>query len=191
MGKLGITVLRMVVGGLFIGHGLQKLTGWFGGHGLDATGQAFDSMGLQPGKPAATAAGVAETAGGALLVTGFLTPVGASLVTGVMAVAVERVHGRNGPWVSNNGYEYNLVLTAAAFAVAAEGPGPLSLDRALGTERSGVGIACASLVAGLAGAAAVVRVTARRAQQQPAAAPPTAEPTQAQEQQQAQPREAA
>ncbi len=33
-------VLRVVVGGLFMGHGLQKLAGWFGGHGLEATGAA-------------------------------------------------------------------------------------------------------------------------------------------------------
>jgi putative oxidoreductase len=105
-----------------------------------------------------------------------------------MAVAVERVHGRNGPWVSNNGYEYNLVLTAASYAIVAEGPGPLSLDRALGMERHGVGIACASLAAGLAGATAVVRMSAEQPQEQPAAAPPTAEPT---EQQPAQPRETA
>ncbi len=31
-------ILRTSVGGLFIGHGTQKLFGWFGGHGLDATG---------------------------------------------------------------------------------------------------------------------------------------------------------
>ena len=30
-------LLRLSVGGFFIGHGLMKLTKLFGGHGLDAT----------------------------------------------------------------------------------------------------------------------------------------------------------
>ncbi|MCW3018016.1 MAG: DoxX family protein, partial [Solirubrobacterales bacterium] len=58
--KIGRLLLRLSVGGFFIGHGTQKLFGWFGGHGLDATGQAFEQMGLRPGKRNAIAAGAAE-----------------------------------------------------------------------------------------------------------------------------------
>ena len=76
--RFGIAILRAVVGGLFIGHGLQKLTGAFGGHGLEGTaGVLRVSSGLQPGKVHATAAGVAETGGGALLVAGAATPLAA------------------------------------------------------------------------------------------------------------------
>ena len=32
---LGTLLLRLTVGGLFVGHGLQKLTGAFDGPGLD------------------------------------------------------------------------------------------------------------------------------------------------------------
>ena len=32
--KLGRFLLRLILGGLFVGHGTQKLFGWFGGHGL-------------------------------------------------------------------------------------------------------------------------------------------------------------
>jgi putative oxidoreductase len=156
--RLGMAALRTVVGVLFMGHGLQKLAGWFGGHGLEATGQAFEGLGLTPGKRHATAAGASETLGGALLASGLLTPVGASLVTGTMAVAIEKVHAKNGPWATNGGYEYNLLLIAAAFALAAVGPGALSLDEKLGTTRSGAGVALAELAVGLAGAAAIVTV---------------------------------
>jgi putative oxidoreductase len=159
--KLGITVLRIVVGGFFIGHGLQKLKGWFGGHGLEATGQMFHGLGLRPGKVHATAAGVAETGGGALIATGFLTPLGAAMITGTMAVAIPKVHLKNGPWITNQGYEYNTVLTAAVFAIAAAGPGPFSLDHVLGTERSGDVVALAQLGAGILGAAAAIQIGGR------------------------------
>ncbi|HEX4624455.1 MAG TPA: DoxX family membrane protein, partial [Solirubrobacteraceae bacterium] len=44
---LGIAALRLVVCGLFVGHGLQKLKGWFGGHGPERTGEMFDGLGLR------------------------------------------------------------------------------------------------------------------------------------------------
>ena len=135
--RIGMAVLRIVVGVFFIGHGLQKLAGWFGGHGLTGTAGFFESLGLRPGKAQAAGAGLAETCGGALLALGFLTPLGAAMVTSSMTGAILAVHAEKGPWVSEGGYEYNVVLTAAAFALAGEGPGVLSFDDALGTGRSG------------------------------------------------------
>ena len=57
------TLLRLVVGLLFVGHGTQKLFGWFGGHGPEGTGQFFESGGLRPGQEHAQLAGASETAG--------------------------------------------------------------------------------------------------------------------------------
>jgi putative oxidoreductase len=160
--ELGLAFLRAVVGGLFMGHGLQKLAGWFGGHGLEGTGKAFESMGLRPGRLHAAAAGASETAGGALIATGLLTPVGASLLSGTMVTAIRKVHAANGPWASNGGYEYNLVLLAVVFALADVGPGRWSLDEALGSRRAGPGWALAQLAAGAVGSAAVVAMADRQ-----------------------------
>jgi putative oxidoreductase len=168
--KLGITVLRLLVGGLFMGHGLQKLIGWFGGPGPEGTGQMFESLGLRPGKVHAHAAGVAEAGGGALLATGLLTPLGTSMVTGSMTVAVHKVHWRNGVWITNQGFEYNAVLVAAALAIAAEGPGPLSLDHVLGTERSGIPVGLAAVAAGILGGAAVIALASRAGEEPEVAA---------------------
>jgi putative oxidoreductase len=150
--KIGRLLLRTVVGGLFVGHGTQKLFGWFGGSGLDTTAQGFEHLGLRPGKPNAIAAGAAEAGGGALLALGLETPFAASVLTATMLTAIHRVHAKNGPWVTNGGYEYNLVLIAAALALAEVGPGPLSLDAARGRERSGSHWALAALAAGAVGA---------------------------------------
>jgi putative oxidoreductase len=151
------TILRVLVGVLFVGHGTQKLFGWFGGYGPDATGQAFDGMGMKPGKLHAQAAGLSETAGGALLAAGALTPVAASMITGTMTVAIETAHRPKGVWASDGGYEYNAVLIALVIALAAEGPGPFSVDEALGIERSGAVTALAALALGVGGAYAVLQ----------------------------------
>jgi len=143
--KIGRLLPRLVVGGLFLGHGTQKLFGWFGGQGLDATAQGFEQLGLRPGRRNAIAAGGAETGGGALLAAGLATPLAASILTATMLTAIHQVHGKQGPWLNDGGYEYNLVLIAAALALAEVGPGGLSLDGALGRERSGSGWALAAL----------------------------------------------
>jgi putative oxidoreductase len=172
--KLGLAVLRLVVGGLFMGHGLQKLAGWFGGGGLPGTGAAFESMGLRPGRAHAAAAGASETAGGAMIAAGVLTPVGASLLSGTMITAIRKVHLANGPWVSNGGYEYNLVMLATAFALSDIGPGDWSLERALGMRMAGPRWALAQLAAGAAGSAAAVAIGER--QSRTAVAPGSAAP---------------
>lgn len=150
--KIGRLLLRLAVGGFFVGHGTQKLFGWFGGNGLDATAQGFEHLGLRPGRRNAIAAGVAEAGGGALLAAGLATPLAASVLTATMITAIETVHAKNGPWLNNGGYEYNVVLIAAALVLAEVGPGELSLDAACGRERSGSGWALAALAAGAVGA---------------------------------------
>ncbi len=172
--RFGRTLLRIAVGGFFVGHGTQKLFGWFGGNGLDATAQGFEALGLRPGRRNAIAAGAAEAGGGALLAAGLATPLAESVLTSTMLTAIHRVHAKNGPWLANGGYEYNVVLIAAVLALADAGPGSLSLDEALGRERSGPGWALAVLLAGALGAlGAHLAASAQPAPPQPAEpAPP-------------------
>jgi putative oxidoreductase len=144
-----------------MGHGLQKLNGSFGGPGLEGTEQAMGGLGLHPAKQQALAAALSETVGGALTAAGFLSPLGPAMIAGTMAVAIHKVHAKNGVWVTKGGYEYNLTLIAAAFALASEGPGPLSLDGLLRKQRSGFRWGVASLILAGVGAAATVAVANR------------------------------
>ncbi len=169
--KLGRLLLRIVVGGYFFGHGTQKLFGWFGGHGPDATGQMFESLGLRPGKRHALAAGAAEAGGGALLALGAATPLAAATLTSVMITAINRVHLKNGPWVANQGYEYNLVLIAAVLSLAETGPGSPSVDDARGLRAHGPVWALLALLGGALGAAGAHAVAERAPAPEPAAAP--------------------
>ena len=149
---IGRLILRGAVGPLFVGHGTQKLFGWFDGHGPDGTGGFFESLGLRPGKRHATAAGWTETLGGALLTLGALTPVAQAMITGTMVTAIRKVHAQNGPWVTQNGFEYNLTLIALTAALTETGPGRPSVDSALfGDGLKGKGWAVAALAAGVAG----------------------------------------
>ncbi|HEX3834512.1 MAG TPA: DoxX family protein [Solirubrobacteraceae bacterium] len=150
--KIGRLILRFVVGGFFVGHGTQKLFGWFGGYGPDATGQFFESLGLRPGKRHAVAAGAAEAGGGALLVLGAATPLASAALIATMLTAIHRVHLKNGPWATDQGYEYNLVLIAACAALAETGPGSPSVDNALGIEMNGPKWGALALVLGALGA---------------------------------------
>jgi putative oxidoreductase len=155
---LALFALRLVIGLLFIGHGAQKLFGVFSGPGLDPTAATFERMGLRPGRLHATAAGCAELGGGLLLALGALTPLAAAAITAVMTTAIITVHVRNGLWNTEKGFEYNLVLIAAAFAVVGAGPGAWSLDSALGLTLSGTGWALAALAAGLIGSIGTVLI---------------------------------
>ncbi|MBX6352880.1 MAG: DoxX family protein [Thermoflavifilum sp.] len=123
----GLLVIRLIVGLTFAGHGTQKLFGWFGGHGLKGTGGWLESIGVKPGILMALVAGLAEFIGGLLFAAGLWLPVAAALIVITMLVAIFTVHGKNGYWITQNGFEYNLVLIAVAIGVALIGPGVYAL----------------------------------------------------------------
>jgi putative oxidoreductase len=186
MRSFGRLILRLVVGGFFVGHGTQKLFGWFDGPGLETTAKGFEHMGMRPGKVNAVAAGAAEAGGGALIALGAATPIAASVLTSVMLTAIHRVHLAKGPWVTKGGYEYNAVLIAAVLALAETGPGSLSVDRLLGQEKNGGRWAAFALALGIIGAAGAhvaaelapvpeptPEPTPEPADPEPAAAPPS------------------
>ena len=149
---IGLLILRSVVGLSLAAHGAQKLFGWFGGYGLDGTGQFMETLGFHPGRHHAALAGLTETGGGVLLALGLLTPLGAALVASVMLVATITVHLKNGFFAGGGGYEYNLVLAAAAVSLAFSGPGLLSIDALLGYSFSGALWGMGAIVVAVVGA---------------------------------------
>ena len=162
---MGVTklVARGLVGGLFVGHGTQKLRGWFGGPGMAGTEGMMGALGLYPTRRNAWAAGLTETVGGAALALGLATPLASASLIGAMTTAIRKVHLPNGPWAANGGWEYNAVLIGALAVLAEEGPGPLSLDRALGLERSGVAWGLGALALGVGASYATVELGRRAA----------------------------
>jgi putative oxidoreductase len=159
--KIGRLAARTVIGVLFIGHGTQKLFGWFGGPGLQGTEQMMGALEMRPTRANALAAGVSETAGGALLVAGAATPLAASTLIGTMLTAIRKVHKPQGVWAAQGGWEYNAVLIAALVALIDAGPGELSVDAALGRDEWGPGWALGGLVLGAAASSAAIAMGKR------------------------------
>jgi len=171
--QLGRLIARGVIGSLFIGHGTQKLFGSFGGPGLEGTDQMMTALEMRPARRNSLAAGVTETAGGALLIAGLATPLAAASLIGVMITAIRKVHLPNGPWAANGGWEYNAVLIAALTALAEDGPGDLSLDAAAGLERRGARWALAALAIGALASTATIELGRRTPAESPVAGQPT------------------
>ncbi|MCW8856350.1 MAG: DoxX family protein [Kangiella sp.] len=120
-------VIRVPLGIILMAHGAQKLFGWFGGYGLEGTGQWLASVGFEPGYVMALLAGSAEFFGGLALILGLLTRP-AAIVTAFTMLMAMTVHIGNGLFVSNNGYEFALILLAASVSLAISGAGKLSVD---------------------------------------------------------------
>ena len=127
----GMTILRIIVGVIFMAHGSQKLFGWFGGGGLAGTAQFMESLGLTPATLMAALSGGAEFFGGLALVIGLLVRPAAVALIGLLVVAIFSVHIHNGLFMQNNGYEFALALLGGALAVLFEGAGRASLDAAI------------------------------------------------------------
>ncbi|MCD5975191.1 DoxX family protein [Pseudomonas quasicaspiana] len=127
----GLTVVRILVGIIFVAHGSQKLFGAFGGYGLEGTGQYMASLGLTPGYLMALLSGSAEFFGGLGLVVGLLARPAALVLAATLVVAIFSVHIHNGLFMANNGYEFALALLGGVVAVLIEGAGKLSIDRAI------------------------------------------------------------
>jgi putative oxidoreductase len=147
----GLLLLRLVIGGLFVGHGVQKLFGWFGGDGMAAFTQSLAKLGIQPAPLWAYFEAGTELVAGLLLILGLLTPLAAAALIGDMLVATFKVHAGKGLWNQEGGFEYNLVLIALLIAVGLIGPGMNSLDRHLGLSlpRPGTFLAAALAVGAL------------------------------------------
>ncbi|MFF3989934.1 DoxX family protein [Streptomyces sp. NPDC001601] len=127
----GLLILRLVVGLLFAGHGIQKVSHRLGGHGIEGGAAEFRADGFRGGRLTAAAAGLGQITAGLLLGAGALTPVAATISAGVMTVAAT-VKWRNGLWVQHDGYEYPLVLTVLPAVLTLTGPGRWSVDQAIG-----------------------------------------------------------
>jgi putative oxidoreductase len=122
---LALLALRLALGAIMIAHGAQKVFG-----GMPRFMGMLQNMGIPPVLGYLTAA--AEFGGGILLVVGLLTRLAALSILIDMAVAIDKMHWKNGLMSSGGkvGYEFPLACGIIAFALIFLGAGPISLDQA-------------------------------------------------------------
>ena len=174
---VSLLLLRMAVGLTLAAHGAQKLFGWFEGPGRAGFAGYLRSLGFRRSKALAWAGGLAELGGGLLLAAGLLTPLGAAAVIGMMTTAGITVHGSNGFFSNEGGFEYPFVLAVAAASIAIAGSGRLSLDALLALPLTGPAWAAGAIGLGVLGAAVVIglrRLDHRHRERGPAIRPQTA-----------------
>ena len=110
-------IFRIVVGFLFMFHGMQKLFGAFGGEKVEIASM----MGL---------AGVIEFFGGLLVMLGLFASWAAFLASGLMAFAYFMAHASQGLWPIQNHGELAVLYCFAFLYIAARGAGPWSIAAA-------------------------------------------------------------
>ena len=122
---LGLFILRVVLGIVFVMHGMGKLVGPpFAGGGMDATIGFFTQVGIPMPNIAAWGVALAETLGGAALILGAAVSIAALVLAVDMAVAILKVTLAKG---FMGGYELELTLLAGLMCVFFAGPGILSV----------------------------------------------------------------
>ena len=119
--EVALSIVRIMLGIIFTVHGAQKVFGLFGGPGLEGFAQWAGSVGIS--STLAYAASFTELLGGLLLLTGIAAEIGGLLAIGVMLGAIYFIHGKNGFFIQNGGYEYALSLLVFSLAIVIGGPG--------------------------------------------------------------------
>ena len=118
--SFGALVTRVTLGVCMLPHGVQKL------QDFSAT---MEKMSASTPKPLVFLVLMAESFGAVGLILGVLGRFCAFGIACVMVGAIAMVHGKNGFFAQNKGYEYNLALLGLSIAVMVMGSGALSFDR--------------------------------------------------------------
>ena len=151
---LGLMLLRVGLGALFIAHGLQKAFGWWGGAGLNGFEQSLADLGYQHAGLLTYAGVAAQIAVGVLLVLGLFTPLAAAgalayLVNSLLAAVIAQQDSGYFPFFLPEGHEYQVTLIVVAAALCLTGPGRYGFDAGRGWARRPFIGSLASLLLGL------------------------------------------
>jgi putative oxidoreductase len=133
--SVALLILRITVGVILVAHGSQKLFGWFGGQGLAATMQS-----MVGGPFFGLLVAVGECFGGLGILVGVLSRFSAVANILIMLGAIAFVHGRNGFFLSEKGFEYNWAIIGLLLPIALLGPGPFTVVRPFVRDRLHPGV---------------------------------------------------
>jgi putative oxidoreductase len=158
----GLLIMRLAVGGTLGLHGLQKVFGLFNGPGLDEFAHQLGAQGFTSQTTLLSwLGGIAEVAGGGLLILGLFTPAAAAALLSLTATAVYLKYRSGIVLGTGDGFEYHVLLAATAFGLLFTGPGRISVDLNTPWRRKPVPYAFVGVVLA-AGAVAAIMTVFRR-----------------------------
>ena len=117
MESIGMLILRLTLGLIFVAHGLRQFFGWFGGGGME---DVIRRLGLRPAKLWASLAGLGNLCGGIMITLGAFTFLGCALIITTMLVAMLTIKAHSGFWERYSGYEMKLGAGIQRFGNARE-----------------------------------------------------------------------
>jgi len=124
--ELGLAILRVVLGVIFLAHGIPKLTA-----GVEGTTAFFGTLGIPAAGFVAWFIALLESVGGTLLLLGWFVTPAALLLAVHMFTGIVLVHAANGFYVvgpGQGGIEFNLLLVASLLGMIFCGPGLAAVD---------------------------------------------------------------
>lgn len=160
---VGLLILRVAFGVIFLGHALQKL-GWFegGGYPTDIASQEtfLTFLGYSSTGFLAWVVTLSEAVAGVSLILGALTPIGAAAAMGIMFQGIVGYQWDGGLFGDTNGFGFEFALSffAGAAAIGFCGAGRFSVDHRLGWSLSGMRIGMLAMGGSMVVAAAVLNI---------------------------------
>ena len=123
----GLTLIRVIVGIVFLVHGAQKLFSF----GIDGVAASMGQVGLPLPLVSATLLTFTELLGGLALILGLGTRLAAAPLAFAMLIATTVAHGAGGFFLPT-GFEYALTLLTLNLALVLTGPGAFAVDNLIG-----------------------------------------------------------
>jgi putative oxidoreductase len=121
--NIGVAIVRLITGLVFVMHGGQKIFVY----GFEGVAGAFGQMGIPFAGVMGPFVGLLEFVGGIALILGLLTRPVALGLAATMVVALFKVHLAAGFFLPN-GYEFVLALLGSTAALVTAGAGAFSVD---------------------------------------------------------------
>jgi len=124
--NITILLLRVTLGVIFLGHGLQRMFGLFGGPGIDGTTALMSDLGFIFPPLWAWILASTECVAGIFMILGIMPRISSFLMAVVAAFVIFKMQSPKGFFAVQGGFEYSLLILVTSLYFTASGGGRFS-----------------------------------------------------------------